>query len=66
MKQTRNYFSGAACFNPKDCFLAFDKSKLVRLAKSYPNDFSLMELVMFQNQLATYAIDIDQRLSSYL
>ncbi|GAV66288.1 Dimer_Tnp_hAT domain-containing protein/DUF4371 domain-containing protein [Cephalotus follicularis] len=47
-----------ACLNPRDAFSAFDKSKLIRLAQFYPSDFSPIELLLLDNQLQTYVIDM--------
>ena len=34
-----------ACLCPNDLFAAFDKEKLLRLAKFYPKDFSAIDLI---------------------
>ena len=47
-----------ACLNPCDSFIAFDKQKLLRLAQFYPQDFSLIELIILNDQLETYIIDM--------
>ncbi|XP_031101951.1 uncharacterized protein LOC116005853 [Ipomoea triloba] len=47
-----------ACFDPRDSFARFDKKKLVRLAQFYPNDFSIIELELLDNQLQTYFVDV--------
>ncbi|XP_038701805.1 uncharacterized protein LOC119998524 [Tripterygium wilfordii] len=47
-----------ACLNPNDSFSAFDKHKLIRLAAFYPNDFTLVELITFEDQLDTYIFDM--------
>ena len=39
-------------------FSAFDKEKLLRLAQFYPNDFSFIELIVLENQLSTYILDM--------
>ncbi|XP_030947800.1 uncharacterized protein LOC115971857 [Quercus lobata] len=47
LQELNNHFSEAninlllcmACLNPSDSFVAFDKEKLIRLAKFYPFDF---------------------------
>ena len=44
--------------NPCDSFIAFDKQKLLRLAKFYPQDFSPIELMILNYQLETYIIDM--------
>ncbi|XP_031283368.1 zinc finger MYM-type protein 1-like [Pistacia vera] len=52
-----------ASLNPSDCFQAFDKGKLVRLAQFYPLEFSSTDLKALELQLDSY-ID-DMRLDSY-
>jgi len=47
-----------ACLNPSDSFAAFNKEKLIRLAKFYLNDFSLFDLVILDNQLETSIHDV--------
>ena len=47
-----------ACLNPCDSFIVFDKQKLLRLAQFYPQDFSPIELMILNNQLETYIIDM--------
>ena len=47
-----------AWLNPCDSFIAFDKPKLLRLAQFYPQDFSLIELMILNDQLETYIIDM--------
>ncbi|XP_028550663.1 uncharacterized protein LOC110095983 isoform X2 [Dendrobium catenatum] len=47
-----------ACLNPSNMFGAYDKRKLVRLAELYPADFSIVDLVSLDHQLATYIIDM--------
>ena len=47
-----------ACLNPCDSFIAFDKQKLLRLAQFYPQDFSLIESMILNDQLETYIIDM--------
>ena len=47
-----------ACLNPNDSFLAFDKNKLIQFAKYYPEDFSDIELIVLDDQLQTYIIDV--------
>ena len=46
------------CLNPCDSFIAFDKQKLLRLAQFYPQDFSPIELMILNDQLETYTIDM--------
>ena len=47
-----------ACLNPRDSFIAFDKQKLLRLAQFYPQEFSPIELMILNDQLETYIIDM--------
>ncbi|XP_071723329.1 uncharacterized protein [Rutidosis leptorrhynchoides] len=47
-----------ASLNPVNSFLAFDKNKLIQLAKLYPLEFSPTDLVVLENQLETYIIDV--------
>ena len=51
-------FLCVACLNPCDSFIAFDKQKLLRLAQFYPQDFSPIELMILNDQLETYIIDM--------
>ncbi|CAN6586099.1 unnamed protein product [Malus baccata var. baccata] len=43
-----------ACLSPKDSFVAFDKSKLFRLAQFYPQDFSDEDRLALEDQLEIY------------
>ncbi|CAL8992171.1 unnamed protein product [Prunus brigantina] len=43
-----------ACLSPKDLFVAFDKSKLLRLAQFYPQDFSDEDRLALEDQLEIY------------
>ncbi|KAM2249065.1 hypothetical protein ACFXTI_003761 [Malus domestica] len=43
-----------ACLSPKDSFVAFDKPKLLRLAQSYPQDFSDEDYLALEDQLEIY------------
>ncbi|XP_062099773.1 uncharacterized protein LOC133805613 [Humulus lupulus] len=43
---------------PGDSFVAFDKKKLARFAEYYPKDFSTFELMILDDQLETYIIDV--------
>ncbi|XP_042387989.1 uncharacterized protein LOC121980087 [Zingiber officinale] len=42
------------CLDPKDSFSQFNISKLLRLAELYPEDFSLTDRVILEDQLETY------------
>ncbi|CAA7044918.1 unnamed protein product [Microthlaspi erraticum] len=54
-----------ASLSPIDSFHQFDKSKLVRLAEFYPDDFSLLELRSLDHQLDIYLDNVqrDERFS---
>ncbi|GAV61470.1 Dimer_Tnp_hAT domain-containing protein [Cephalotus follicularis] len=47
-----------ACLNPSDSFSAFDKHKLIRFAQFYESNFSSVELMVLDDQLETYIIDM--------
>ena len=42
------------CLNPSNSFVAFDKEKLIRLAKFYPSDFSGTDILALGLQLQNY------------
>lgn len=44
--------------SPIDSFRGFDKEKLVRLVKFYPNDFSYGEFLSLEQQLEIYIDNI--------
>jgi hAT family C-terminal dimerisation region len=44
--------------HPSNNFSAFDKVKLIELAKLYPNDFSIRELCILEAQLECYIHDL--------
>ncbi|CAH9118761.1 unnamed protein product [Cuscuta epithymum] len=46
------------CLSPDKSFEAFDKLKLIEFATFYPSDFSSVELVVLENQLETYILDM--------
>ncbi|KAG5087926.1 hypothetical protein JHK86_000538 [Glycine max] len=46
------------CLNPTNLFFAFDKARLIEFTKFYPCEFSAIKLVMLDNQLETYIIDM--------
>ena len=52
-----------ASLNHVGAFLGFDKSKLVKLAKFYPDDFSFMECISLEQQLGIFIDNVrhDQR-----
>ena len=47
-----------ACISLNDSFLAFDKNRLIQFAKYYPEDFSDIELMVLDDQLQTYIMDV--------
>lgn len=47
-----------ACLNPADSFAAFDKEKLIELAQFYPSEFSMVQIVILEDQLDTYIFDM--------
>ncbi|XP_021828837.1 uncharacterized protein LOC110769211 isoform X2 [Prunus avium] len=47
-----------ACLNPSDSFSAFNKQKLICLARYYPNDFSTLDLMILEDQLEKYILDM--------
>ena len=49
-----------ACLNPSDSFSAFDKKKLIRFAEFYPSDFSALQLLLLDNQLENYIMDVGE------
>ncbi|XP_058733557.1 uncharacterized protein LOC131605187 [Vicia villosa] len=46
------------CLCPSNLFSTFDKAKLMEFAKFYPSEFCPTSLVMLDNQLETYIIDM--------
>ena len=59
LQELNNCFSEAntdlllcmACLNPSNSFMAFDKEKLIRLAKFYPSDFLGTDILALDSQL---------------
>ena len=47
-----------ACLNPSNSFVAFDKEKLIRLAKFYPSDFLGTDILALDSQLQNYIFDM--------
>ncbi|XP_057471076.1 uncharacterized protein LOC130759880 [Actinidia eriantha] len=47
-----------ASLDPSATFSSFDKRKLLRFAEFYPSDFSSLQLMMLDNQLETYFLDV--------
>ena len=66
LQELNNHFSEAntdlllcmACINPSNSFLAFDKEKLIRLAKFYPSDFLGTDILALDSQLQNYIFDM--------
>ena len=66
LQELNNHFSETnielliyvACFNPNDLFASFDKEKFIRFAQFYPQDLSATDLVILDNQLETYILDM--------
>ena len=46
------------CLNPSNSFVAFDKEKLIRLAKFYPSDFLGTDILTLDSQLQNYIFDM--------
>ena len=47
-----------ACLNPSNSFVAFDKEKLIRLAKFYPSNFLGTNILALDSQLQNYIFDM--------
>ena len=47
-----------ACLNPSNSFVAFDKEKLICLAKFYPSDFLETDILALDSQLQNYIFDM--------
>ncbi|KAH7650649.1 Ribonuclease H-like protein [Dioscorea alata] len=47
-----------SCLDPRDSFSKFNIHKLLRLAEMYPQDFSMTERMMLEDQLATFIYDV--------
>ncbi|XP_075665843.1 uncharacterized protein LOC142635588 [Castanea sativa] len=66
LQELNNRFSEAntdlllcmACMNPSNSFVAFDKEKLIRLAKFYPSDFLRTDILALDSQLQNYICDM--------
>ena len=46
------------CLNPSNSFTTFDRHKLLFFAQFYPRDFSTTKLVILEDQLQNYIIDV--------
>ena len=66
LQELKNCFSEAntdlllcmACLNSSDSFVAFDKEKLICLAKFNPSDFLGTNILALDSQLQNYIFDI--------
>ena len=66
LQELNNRFSKAntdlllcmACLNPSNSFVAFDKEKLICLAKFYPSDFLETDILALDSQLQNYIFDM--------
>ena len=66
LRELNNRFSEAntdlllfmACLNPSNSFVAFDKEKLIRLAKFYPSDFFRTDILALDSQLQNYIFNM--------
>ena len=66
LQELNNHFSEAntdlllcmACLNSSNSFVAFDKEKLIRLAKFYPSDFLGTDILALDSQLQNYIFDM--------
>ncbi|XP_039122003.1 uncharacterized protein LOC120258610 [Dioscorea cayenensis subsp. rotundata] len=47
-----------SCLDPRDSFSKFNIHKLLRLAELYPEDFTMTERMMLEDQLATFIYDV--------
>ncbi|KAM4068423.1 hypothetical protein ACB094_12G010600 [Castanea mollissima] len=47
-----------ACLNPSNSFVAFDKEKLIHLAKFYPYDFLGTDILALDSQLQNFIFDM--------
>ena len=66
LQELNNHFSEVnielllcmACLNPSNSFEAFDKEKLIRLAKFYPSDFPSTDILALGPQFQNYIFDM--------
>ncbi|KAH7656079.1 Ribonuclease H-like protein [Dioscorea alata] len=47
-----------SCLDPRDSFSKFSIHKLLRLAELYPEDFTITERMMLEDQLTTFIYDV--------
>ena len=65
LQELNNHFSEAytdlllcmTCLNPSNSFVAFDKEKLICLAKFYPSNFLGTDILALDSQLQNYIFD---------
>ena len=57
-KANTNLLLCMACLNPSNSFVAFDKEKLICLAKFYPSDFLGTDILALDSQLQNYIFDM--------
>ena len=53
-KANTNLLLCMTCLNPSNSFVAFDKEKLIRLAKFYPSNFLGTDILALDSQLQNY------------
>ena len=66
LQELNNHFSEVntdlllcmACLNPSNSFVAFNKEKLIHLAKFYPSDFLGIDILALDSQLQNYIFDM--------
>ena len=66
LQELNNLFSEAnidllicmACLNPNNSFVAFNREKLIRLAKFYPSDFLGTDIMALNSQLQNYIFNM--------
>ena len=46
------------CLDPINLFFIYDKIKLYRFIKFYPNEFLIVKLIVFEYQLNNYILDM--------
>ena len=57
-KANTNLLLCMTCLNPSNSFVAFDKEKLIRLAKFYPSNFLGTDILALDSQLQNYIFDM--------
>ncbi|KAK4718101.1 hypothetical protein R3W88_016439 [Solanum pinnatisectum] len=61
---TTDLLHGIACLNPINSFSCFDIRKVMRMAELYPDDFDESNMIILQNQLTSYIVDVHERFSN--